>query len=211
MKPTAPEDQMTRWVDGELSEEEARALLQAHPEAHAERESAQSIGYSLRAAFSDERDIPYADFFNHQIRRRIGDDVFSRETEPAGAESEEPMKFPIFQRLRWISAAGFVLTLGALIGLTMRQGPEDISEVVSTYTPTPGATATSLYDADAGATVIRLEGVPPIPASVVIGGVLERAGRVIFSLNSRELGCPISVLAGDNPADEFPGAMLVQF
>ena len=211
MKPTADEDRVTRWIDGALTGEEAEALLRTHPELLAERESAEMIGNALRAAFSEPRDIPYADFFNHQISRRIGDDVFSRESEAARPASDEPMRFPLFQRLRWISALGFVIALGAMVGLTMRQGSSDHSEVVSIYTPTPGATATSSYDSEAGATVIRLDGVPPLPASVVIGGILGRAGRVLFSLDSRELGGPISVLAGESPEDELPGTLLVQF
>lgn len=222
MKPTTDEAQLTRWIDGELSEAEAEAAarLEAHPDCQAERESARALGDSLRQAFAATPDIPYPDFFNHQIRRRIGEDVFSRtrELEPVDAEAGEAMRFPLFQRLRWLSAFGFVVAAGALVVMVLRQGPGDRSEVVSTYTPSVGATAVAAYDAASGATVIRLDGVPPIPADMVVGDPpggpradSAQAGRVLFSIDRGTFGCPASVLSGDNPADPLPGTMLVQF
>ncbi|MCB1089174.1 MAG: hypothetical protein KDM63_19210, partial [Verrucomicrobiae bacterium] len=176
-------------------------------------EAALRIGDGLRSAFSEDRDIPYADFFSHQVRRRITEEEFSSVAAPDTAE--EPVTFPLFQRLRWLSAVGFVLAFGALVALVMNHQDSGRSEVVSTYTPTPGASVTTAYDPGAHATVIRLAGIPDIPSSVVIGNLLQgephNIGRELFSLESRSLGCPIRVLARDDQADDFPGVLLVGF
>lgn len=218
MKPTVDETLLTRWIDGDLSEAEAAALLETHPEILAEKEAAATLGNLLRQANASTPDIPYADFFNHQIKRRIAndEDVFSRETSvAAAAAADEPMVFPLFQRLRWLSAIGFVVTLGLLVGLGLRSDENSHTEVVSTYSPAEGATVTSAYDSVAGATVIRLDGVPPIPADVVIGDVpagrLSQLHRVIYSTQSGSLGCPMSILAGEKAGDPLPEALLVQF
>lgn len=213
MKPSDDENRLTRWIDGELSDEEAAKLVEEQPEWAGERVAALAIGDRLRSAFGETPEIPYADFFNHQVRRRIEDDVFA--PGESASEIDEPMRFPVFQRFRWLAAAGFVITFGALVAMVMRQAPGDRSEIVSTYTPGPDTKATTAYDAAADAVVIRVEGLPPIPAHVTIEGTFDRdrqtRGRVIYSLESRTLGCPVSLLARDHANDGLPGAMLVQF
>ncbi|MCB1078753.1 MAG: hypothetical protein KDM64_13115 [Verrucomicrobiae bacterium] len=213
MKSPQDEEQLTRWIDGEMPEEEARAFAEAHPECVAERETALRIGDGLRSAFSEDRDIPYADFFSHQVRCRITEEEFGSGAAPEATEG--PMTFPLFQRLRWLSAFGFVIAFGALVALVMNHQDSGRSEVVSTYTPAPGTSVTTAYDIEAHATVIRLDGIPDIPSSVVIGNLLQgepqNIGRELFSLESRALGCPIRVLARDDQADDLPGVLLVGF
>ena len=220
MKPTAEETHLTRWIDGELSEEEAAELLRDHPDWREQGAAAIAIGDQLRASVSIEKELPYADFFSHQIRRRIEGDVFeedekapaTRDTETA-PESAAPF-FSLFGRLRWLAGVGFIVTFGALVAFVMNQntGASHRSEIVSTYTPDPNVTVTTSYHPEADATVIQLVGAPDSPASVASPISVVRAnGRVLFQLDSDDIGRSVSVLAGDDATDEMPGTILVGF
>lgn len=215
MNSPTEETHLTRWIDGEISEEEAARLLEStRPDWREEAASATALGDQLRTAIPAERDLPYADFFNHQVRRRIEGDVFSEEApatrEPVAAESE-PTTFPLFQRLRWLSAFGFVACVGAIVVIAMRNAPGDRSEVVSTYTPNPEVSVVTDYDSDAGATVIRLIGAPDMPPLASPLSTADAVDRVLFQLDSREIGRPVSVMPGDGEKDDIPGKVLVGF
>jgi hypothetical protein len=206
---------MTRWIDGRLTEAEASDALSAHPEWAAEKRDAEALGDALRASCSLEGNIPYADFFNHQVRRRISEED-AESAQPAFQEGDESvMRFPVFQRLRWLAGAGFLIMLGILITMATRQ-PADRSEVVSLYTPLPGARVSAVYESGAGATVIRLEGLEPLSEAVALVKAETEAGKtagshVIYSVLSTEIGRRMSLLAADDEADDFPRALLVQF
>ncbi len=221
MKPTAEETHLTRWIDGELSDEEAADLLRGRPGWRDEAAFASALGDRLRAVVSVEQELPYADFFSHQIRRRIEGGIFSDEPSPDREEeavesTSGPAAFSMFQRLRWMAGAGFLVTLGALVAFVVNQAaPADRSEVVSTYTPDPRVSVNTAYHPEAGATVIHLIGAPsspPLPSVSALSDPVPGAvrGRVIFRLDSRAIGRPVSVLARGT-ADEMPGTLLVGF
>lgn len=215
MNLTNEETDLTRWIDGELSEDEAARLLAEHPEWEDQRAAAAVLGDQLRASVPLERELPHADFFHHQIRRRIEGDIFDAEAPESPlptAEEESSFRPPLFQRLRWLSAAGFVVTFGALVAFVLNQTPDDRSEVVSTYTPNPDVSVITTYHPGAEATIIQLIGAPDIPAHSSASLSLPRTlDRVLFELDSQALGRPISVLSGEADGDQMPGAVLVGF
>lgn len=206
---------MTRWIDGRLTAEEAKRALAAHPEWETEKRDATALGETLRASCALEGKIPYADFFNHQVRRRISEED-SESAQPAFQDGDEAvMRFPLFQRLRWLAGAGFLVMLGILIAMATRQ-PADRSEVVSLYTPLPGARVSAVYESEAGATVIRLDGLEPLPETVALSESGREEGKtagshVIYTVPLDEIGRPISLLAADDEPDDFPRALLVHF
>ncbi len=211
MNLTNEESDLTRWIDGELSEEQAARLLAEHPEWRDQRDTALALGEQLRDAVTLERELPYVDFFHHQIRRRIEGDIFSDEAPerhpPVVVEEEGAYRAPLFQRLRWLSAAGFVVTFGALVAFVLNQSPADRSEVVSTYTPNPEVSVVTSYHPGAEATIIQLIGAPDLPANAPALSLPQTLDRVLFQIDSRELGLPVSVLSGES--DQMPGAVLV--
>lgn len=232
MEPTDEEKDFTRWLDGEFSEEEAARLLEKHPEWPEQAKAFEMIGNDLRTALEGTEDIPYADFFNHQVRNQIeGRDVFanrSTATESAGPETPEPAgtgaaTFPLFARLRWLSAAGFLIVAGMLIALVYHNAdPGGRTEIVSLYTPDDHVFATTRYDDEAAATVIHLEGLTDVPASTVFYPASyskehhmvladpPKKGPLFYRFESPDWGRPVSVLSRDS-ADQMPGAILVGF
>lgn len=217
MNPKPEETHLTRWIDGEISEEEAARLLdETQPDWRADAEAATALGDQLRAAIPAEREMPYADFFNHQVRRRIEGDIFSdeapaREAAVAETETEVTNSFPLFQRLRWLSALGFVLCVGAIAIMAMQNVPSDRSEVVSTYSPDPEVTVETAYHPEAEATVIQLIGAPEIPGADGRTATARAVDRVLFQLDSDEIGRPVSVIPREGANDNLPGGVLVGF
>jgi len=61
---------MTRYVDGDMSPEEAAAFETKHPEAAAQKLTDSCIGNLLRK-HSEIPPLQHAEFFNHQILREI--------------------------------------------------------------------------------------------------------------------------------------------
>ena len=232
MEPTDEEKDFTRWLDGELSEEEAARLLEKHPEWPARAEAFEAIGNDLRTAFQGNEDIPYADFFSHQVRNRIeGDDVFASRgaaAEPVTSAAPEPVgpeasPFPLFARLRWLSAAGFLIVLGILVVMMFNQpNPKDRTEIVGLYTPDDHVYATTRYDDEAAATVIHLEGLTDVPASTVfypasyskehhmVLAEPPKKGPLVYEFESPDWGRPVSVHSRA-AGDRMPGAILVGF
>src|SRR5688500_7053641 len=72
-----PDDQLlARWLDGELSEQEAtrfEAMMTADPALREEADTMRKISQALRDHVVMEREVPHADFFNSQIQERIAD------------------------------------------------------------------------------------------------------------------------------------------
>lgn len=221
MKATAEEEALTRWIDGELSDDDA-ARFASRPGWAEEKESALALGQALRASIPAERELPHADFFQHQLRRRLEGGVFSTEEVEADSprrsgtrSSEAPQAFPLFARLRWLSALGFAACLGgiALLAWNGTRDAGDRSEVVHAYAPDPEVVVSTAYDSDAGATVIRLTGVRPLPADRLLFPFApgeEPGRRLLYSLESRDMGGPVSVYSRGS-GDEMPGAVLVGF
>ena len=207
MKPSEQE-RLTRWIDGELTDDEVGDLLEAYPEMKTAKAESERIGELLRAEVDSEEKIPHGDFFNHQIRHRIEE----LEEERTTGWRDELQVFPWFTRFRIISGFGFAAVVVGLIAFGLSTPPADRSEVVMTYTPVPGATATAEYHRGAEATVIRLSGIDDVreaePASVEsVSPIHDR--EVVFAFRSGHERHPILALAGDSSL--LPRSLLVQF
>lgn len=219
MEPTDDELELTRWIDGELSEEEAERLLRENPDWPEKAEAASLLGDSLRKELPQPEEPPYADFFNHQIRRRIeGNDVFAREgaiAAPGPQEAEAPGGISLFGRLRWLAGAGFLGVASILVFFVASQSPSfDRTEIVNLYTPVAGVSASTLYHDEAAATVVHLEGLADVAPSTAYlpasSRVPKEGGPVFYRFESPAIGRPVSVLS-QNDANPMPRAILVGF
>jgi len=200
------EEKLTLWIDGQLEDDQVRDLLDAHPELADLKKSAGETGKLLRQQLPLEEDLPYPDFFNHRIRQRLEKEDTDAKL-PALALKEEAQLFPWFTRSRLF--AGFAFTAIA-IGLIVHSvlgpdptGSSDHTEIVGTYTPNPQVLASSRYDADAGATIIQLDGLAEIPADIQISGIFPRsylpdASLAATTLRNRDTNEPIVILENDN-------------
>lgn len=208
MKPSEQE-RLTRWVDGELTDDDVRDLLEAHPEMKNAREDSHRIGDLLRSEIKPEEKVPHADFFNHQIQRRIE----SVEPERTTGWRDELTLFPLFTRFRLISGFGFTAVFLGLIAFGLGTPPADRSEVVMTYTPVPGATATTEYHRGAAATVIRIAGIDDVresePEPMDTATAPDRP-RIVFAFRSG-FGEEHPVLAVARDSTLLPRSLLVQF
>ena len=208
----SPEDQqrITRWIDGELADDDVADLLSTHPELAEEKSRAHQLGDLLHRELAPEREaeVPYGDFFSHRVRQRIlEDDEGESATATEGATlKDEATYLPLFTKMRYAAGLAFVLLLASIIGYAMftsSTGSAYGSEVVSTYPPDPAVTATTRYDSEAEATVIELEGLAEIPVNQSIAGVFPGSyqpcgdfGRTI--LTDPANGHPLLALAIDS-------------
>ena len=75
---TREEELITRWIDGELGTEEEtefNKLYKLKPDYYdALIEDSKLSQELLRSTFDAEKEVPYGDFFNHQIRKKIHED-----------------------------------------------------------------------------------------------------------------------------------------
>jgi anti-sigma factor RsiW len=169
--PSDENHDLIRWLDGEMTAAERRAFeatLQNDPELAAEVESMRQLSESLKAHLPAEMPVPHADFFNSQIQVRIAqmeaDDA--REREKAAASTAGWLSW---LRMPWL--AGAAAAAFAIAGLVWTQnGSSGRSTILSTYTPNPSVKAQIIENAEAGATVIMLEGLAPIPADKKVAG-----------------------------------------
>lgn len=205
----SPKDQqrITRWIDGELTDQDVSDLLTAHPDLAEEKSRAHQLGDLLHRELAPEREaeVPYADFFSHRVRQRIleGGEEEENATAKAGASlKDEAAYLPTFTRLRYAAGLAFVLMLVGIIGYNLMISPHGGSEVLSTYTPNPAVNATIRYDSEAEATVIELEGLAEIPVDQSIAGVFPGShlpggyyGRTILTDSTN--GLPLLALAID--------------
>lgn len=199
------EEKLTLWIDGQLEDNQVRDLLDAHPELADLKKSAAETGKLLRQQLPLEEDLPYPDFFNHRIRQRLVED--DAETElPALALKEEAQLFPWFTRSRLFAGFAFAaLAIGLIVHSVLGPNPagsSDHTEIVGTYTPNPQVFASSHYDADAGVTIIQLDGLEEIPADMQISGIFPRSYQPDASLaattfRSRDTNEPIAILEND--------------
>lgn len=169
--PSDENHDLIRWLDGEMTAAERRAFeatLQNDPELAAEAESMRRLSESLKAHLPAEMPVPHADFFNSQIQVRIAqmelDDA--REREKAAASTTNWLSW---LRMPWL--AGAAAAAFAIAGLVWTQNSSSgRSTILSTYTPNPSVKAQVIENTEAGATVILLEGLAPIPAEKKVAG-----------------------------------------
>jgi len=164
------EELITRWIDGELdgdTREEFDALMADDPEFCEQiRSEAEGIGRTLRSEMSAEVELPYPDFFNSQIQKRIRQQ--DNAVVPGHARGSASVLWWLRSPFTWGAAALFMVLL--LTRNDDRVGGNG-SYVVSTYAPDPRVSVERAeYDDDAQATVIMLTGLEPIPDDVEVRG-----------------------------------------
>lgn len=160
---------VTRWIDGELADQDVSDLLERHPELPEEKRSILETGKLLRQQLLAGKEVPYPDFLNSEIERRIGEDPY---------ESDEPARlFPTFERMKWIAFAGTlacVAVLGAKglgwFGASQSPLPWERSLIVSTYAPNAAHSVAANWVEGAAATVITISGLEAVPVSTEIIG-----------------------------------------
>ena len=112
----------------------------------------------LKSSFEFEKEIPYGDFFNNQIRKKIQSDDFD-------SNSSSGFLFDVLTWLRspftWAATACFIAFI--LVNPQSGVNGED-NIIVSTYSPDPSVSIVSAeFNEKATATVIVLEGLEPVP------------------------------------------------
>lgn len=195
------EERITRWIDGELPDSEVQDLLTAHPELREARSEADSLGKLLRKELDDGEQIPYPDFFNHQLGKRMEEET----TSAAASADPDALAESMFPRFMFLKKWAPVAALGVaavFIALFFVSVPVGGSKIVSTYTPDPSLDATSFYSDEANATVLLIDGLEEIPAQRDVTGVqavgyTPQDGGSHFTLYS-ENDQPMLVLALDH-------------
>jgi anti-sigma factor RsiW len=168
------QQQLTRWIDGELEGDElsefAKAVA-ADPQLAEAKAEADDLRKLLRVDMPD-REIPNPDFFNSQVQRRI-----DQESAPAASPAAAPSPsgggiLSWFQSPFTLASAATVVLLGffALSQKSDAPGAPDHTSVASTYTPDKDIVASLFYSDEADATVIMLDGLAAMPDSTELNG-----------------------------------------
>lgn len=167
MNPTHDEENLIRWLDGEMDEaERARfeARLATDPVLHAEAMEMKKLSTALQTHLPQADDIPNADFFNSQIQRSIEE---MRQTEHRSGE-REPAGLLGWLRLPWLIAGASAAL--ALLVMLRPLSSGDTTQVVNSYAPDPKVQVRVMEATNANAVVLMLEGLPEIPATTPMVG-----------------------------------------
>ncbi len=167
--PTTPsEDLRTRWIDGELSPKEAALLerqLTGMPELISEREAANQLRDLLRKHLPAKQEPPSPDFFTSSVMDAINCSPIVRHTRVAPERSGLP-SWLSWMRSAWFgplaSAAVVAVAFVSWNHLSSPSVPGSVAQTIS-YTPDPSVVANSYFSDDAGATVIDLQNLAPLP------------------------------------------------
>ena len=164
------QEQLTRWIDGDLEGDELRdfeAIVANDPQLREAKAEAEKLSHLLKADMP-ERDIPNPDFFNNQIQRRIG------EGSPAATAATAPTASGILSWFRspfTLASAAAVLAVGLFVfSQKSTTGASEHTSVTSTYTPDREIAASHFYSDEADATVIMLDGLAALPDSTELNG-----------------------------------------
>ena len=170
MKTPENNDQLTRWLDGELTASERAAFeaeMQSNPALREEAEMMKRISETMRQSVPMEMPVPHGDFFNSQIMDRVYE--LQKSEERTAVQRTDS-----FTWLAWLRAPWAIAGAAALVAVTVliwqTTGEAGRTEIVSLYAPNPGVQAKTSYNSEAEATVLMLEGLDTIPASTDIAG-----------------------------------------
>jgi anti-sigma factor RsiW len=169
MNPTHDEENLIRWLDGEMDEAEQtrfEARLQADPVLHAEAQKMQRLGSLLKDHLPPAGDIPNPDFFNAQIQRSIME--LQQAQHPVPKPEIEHRGLLGWLRMPWM-VAGAAAVIAALV-LVNPERPASGTEIVRTYAPNPAVQVRVLASTEANATVLMLDGLPELPAATPLVG-----------------------------------------
>jgi len=164
------EQELTRWLDGEMNAAETAAFearLQLDPGLRAEAELMRQLCADVKTHFPRVADVSHPEFFNSQILERIG------ELERADIRQQEK-RSPWLAWLHrpWLVVAGAaaVIILVAQVMFQPDSTADDATTVQSTYAPNSSIQPRTYHSNDANATVLELDGLEDIPAdSKVVG------------------------------------------
>ena len=168
------QQQVTRWIDGELSPEELPAF-EAHaskdPQLSAAKKQAEQLRRLLQAEMP-AREIPNPEFFNSQIQRRITEGAASSAPAEAAPSTSGGGILSWFRSPFTLASAAAVILLGFFALSQNRNGSTtpDHTSVASTYTPDKEIGASHFYSDEAEATVIMLDGLAALPDSTELKG-----------------------------------------
>ena len=173
MKTPPDENQIVRWLDGEMDAAEKsdfETRLASDPVLRAEIESLSQLGDVLRKNIPADREVPHADFFNSQIQVRIAQEEMDRRR--ASVAPAESIGWPGWLRTPWFSAAATAIVALFAFALWQNRGvvSSDSSLVLSTYAPNPAVQARAFHSDEAQATVLMLDGLADLPADRKIVG-----------------------------------------
>lgn len=203
-QPPINEDLLTRWIDGQLTPEEAALLEQkaaAMPELLIEKESAGRVGDLLRRHLPVSLEPPSPEFFTSRIMEEI------RTASPAPAAAR-PSRLPAW--LSWMRAAWFAPLASAaavavaFIAWNHRSGGEPAGAAALTYTPNPRVIASSYFSEEAGATVIDLSNLDPVPddqeirAFELSSAEPPEPGEPVIFYAASDRSRPVAVLSKDS-------------
>ena len=180
MKPPPDENQIVRFLDGEMEAAEKAAfetMLAENADARAEIESLGQLGSLLRQHVPAEREVPHADFFNSQIQVRIAQEQMDRTRESAKTAAPSSGGWLDWLRSPWFSAAATaaIAVLAFVVWQNRTPSEAESSLVLSTYAPNPSVRTRSFHSDEAEATVLMLDGLAELPADRKIVGY--RVGR----------------------------------
>lgn len=164
---------VTRWIDGELTDQDISDLLQREPTLREQREAARGIGQRLRQEFDAEREVHFPEMFNRQILRRI------EEEQKKTVWSDASRFFSWLTLSEWglPVAASATLMLFLCAGLQFQGARHFRSRVVHTFTPNPAHAAQTKEIGRAGVAVISVQGLEPVPGSTQVMGFFPTQSR----------------------------------
>lgn len=188
MKPT--EQQLTQWIDATLSHDETREVddwLVANPQEQRELEEMRAISMGIAQATAPPADVPAAEFFTHQLERRL-DELDQPEAKVAPMAS--PMVVP-WKRYFVSSLAAAALAVFATV-ITMHvaeDSGDDVaaveevgSDLTGVYTPQESVKVDAFYADAADAQIVILNGLPEVAAEVRIAGFGEASRRSYYDV-----------------------------
>lgn len=157
------EDLLTRWVDGQLTPEEAALVAEQSaqsPELLRDKQAAMQIGTLLREHLPVSLEPPSPEFFTSSIMEEI------RRELPAAAPATAARPSPLWG---WLRAPWFApLASAAAVAVVFlvwnhRETSSAPGLLAQTYTPDPKVTASTYYSEEAEATVIDLQNLDAVP------------------------------------------------
>jgi len=186
---TEDEIRLTRWLDGELGEDDVADLIEKDPDLIALRQDIARIGGSLREIFPPAEEPPFPELFNKQILRKI-EELPANRWQAAWRLFQESLG-DWWNESQWAlpatASAALLVGLAAVTGASASRISH--SEVVHTYAPHPEHSVTSEFVRRAEATVIILDGLEAVPDDYRITGYFRPdsdaasaiASAVVFS------------------------------
>lgn len=175
------EEDMARWLDGELQGaelEEFEGWLAQQSNAFEYRqmkESTDAWKQQIREVIPREEDPPYPDFFNHRIQTAILKDYLAKPKALRGVSLWRRLVSPIFACSMVLLAfwLGSMQSHSANPEFGVEEAPKAIVVDPLIYTPEEGVSAEWVKDKKSGIKVVVMKGLPDIADDLEVEGVTE--------------------------------------